>query len=107
MPLLPDALALGPVAVLALIFPLALALNPVATLSLPAAPAALASLAFAFGPNAALLLLVVPLLALALVPQATLLMLPVAFAAGTPAPCGSLPSVLPPQTNCACAGGAL
>jgi hypothetical protein len=55
-------------------------------------------------PSAVFALLVVPLLALALVPQATLLPLPAAVARA--APCGSDPSVLPPQTNCACAGGA-
>src|SRR5438105_3911606 len=77
---LPLALAPSPLAVLKLPVPLAFAESPVATLWLPS------------------------LLALALVPQATLL---VPTAAVAPAgPSGSLPSMLPPHTNCACAGGA-
>src|SRR5438477_11596468 len=62
------------------------------------------SLALAAVPSAVFAPTVVPLLALALVPQATLL---VPTAAVAPAgPSGSLPSMLPPHTNCACAGGA-
>jgi hypothetical protein len=96
----PCASAAGPVAVFELILPWESAPNPVATFELESVPV-LVSLALALVPTAVFAPTEVPLLALALVPQATLL---VPLAAVAPAPsCGSLPSTLPPQTNCACA----
>jgi hypothetical protein len=64
----------------------------------------LLSLALELVPTAVFAPWVVPLLALALVPQATSLTPTAALA---PAPLrGALPSALPAQTNCACAGRA-
>jgi hypothetical protein len=90
---------------LALPSPLALAENPTAVLTLTFAT--VPPLALALVP-AAVFALFVALLALAFVPHAKLSPAPAAVAPAPLAVAGGTvePSVLPTQTNCACAGGA-